>query len=121
MSARKSPVGSIASRVAEHVVDVLELAVHRREPDVGDLVQALQFVHQPVGREGLVMDAGFALVVAGDFDRGVAMLHSFWFSAAIETFNSVESLADGDDIVQAFWPNIDPRFSSTPTILNGTP
>jgi prepilin-type N-terminal cleavage/methylation domain-containing protein len=27
----------------------------------------------------------------------------------IDTFKSVESLQDGDDIVQAFWPNIDPR------------
>ena len=32
----------------------------------------------------------------------------------IETFNSVESLADGDDIVQAFWPNIDPRNNGVP-------
>jgi hypothetical protein len=23
------------------------------------------------------------------FDRGVALLHSFWFSAAIESFNAV--------------------------------
>src|SRR5688572_11362196 len=32
----------------------------------------------------------------------------------IETFNSVESLADGDDIVQAFWPNIDTRNNGVP-------
>jgi hypothetical protein len=42
------------------------------------------------GRLGTVQFAtSCAPAVQKDFDRGVALLHSFWFSAAIESFNSV--------------------------------
>jgi len=39
--------------------------------------------------------------VAPKFDRGVALLHSFWFSAAIQTFNDV--LADDPGCAMAHW------------------
>jgi hypothetical protein len=39
--------------------------------------------------------------VHGEFDRGVALLHSFWFSAAITSFNKV--LADDRRCVMAHW------------------
>jgi len=42
------------------------------------------------GRLGAVHFAtSCAPAVRRDFDRGIAMLHSFWFSAAIESFSSV--------------------------------
>ena len=44
----------------------------------------------PTGRLGSVHFAtSCAPAVADEFDRGVALLHSFWFSAAIEAFNAV--------------------------------
>jgi hypothetical protein len=44
----------------------------------------------PTGRLGTVHFANScSKAVAQEFDRGVALLHSFWFSAAIEAFNSV--------------------------------
>jgi hypothetical protein len=44
----------------------------------------------PTGRLGTVHFATSCnTAVSKDFDRGVAMLHSFWFSAAIEAFNGV--------------------------------
>ncbi len=39
--------------------------------------------------------------VAQDFDRGVALLHSFWFSAAIEAFNGV--LKNDPSCAMAHW------------------
>ncbi len=54
---------------------------------------ALQTQHEhgaPAGRLGAVhLATSCDKAVAPEFDRGVAMLHSFWFSAAIETFNGV--------------------------------
>lgn len=42
-----------------------------------------------------------APAVQGEFDRGVALLHSFWFSAAIESF---ETVLNGDPrCVMAHW------------------
>jgi hypothetical protein len=44
----------------------------------------------PTGRLGTVHFAtSCSKAVAQEFDRGVALLHSFWFSAAIEAFNGV--------------------------------
>ncbi len=44
----------------------------------------------PTGRLGTVhFVTSCNTAVSKDFDRGVAMLHSFWFSAAIDTFNAV--------------------------------
>src|SRR5262245_689081 len=44
----------------------------------------------PAGRLGKVhFDTTCAPTVQADFDRGVAQLHSFWFSAAIDSFNTV--------------------------------
>ena len=54
---------------------------------------ALQDQHDhgsPTGRLGTVHFATSCnAAVSRDFDRGVALLHSFWFSAAIDAFNSV--------------------------------
>jgi hypothetical protein len=54
---------------------------------------ALQDQHDhgsPTGRLGTVHFANScSTAVAKEFDRGVALLHSFWFSAAIEAFNGV--------------------------------
>jgi tetratricopeptide (TPR) repeat protein len=44
----------------------------------------------PTGRLGTVHFANScSKAVAQEFDRGVALLHSFWFSAAIDAFNGV--------------------------------
>ncbi len=54
---------------------------------------ALQDQHDhgsPTGRLGTVHFATSCnAAVSQDFDRGIALLHSFWFSAAIEAFNGV--------------------------------
>jgi hypothetical protein len=42
-----------------------------------------------------------APAVQDDFDRGVAQLHSFWFSAAIDTFSAV--LKEDPRCVMAYW------------------
>jgi hypothetical protein len=44
----------------------------------------------PAGRLGAVhFDTSCAPAVQPEFDRGVALLHSFWFSAAVESFTTV--------------------------------
>src|SRR5687768_10406262 len=54
---------------------------------------ALQEQHDHGSPDGRLGTVHFATscdkAVAQEFDRGVALLHSFWFSAAIEAFNSV--------------------------------
>jgi hypothetical protein len=56
----------------------------------------------PAGRLGAVhFDTSCAPAVRGAFDRGVALLHSFWFSAAIDAFNGV--LEDDPRCVMAQW------------------
>jgi hypothetical protein len=46
-----------------------------------------QHAHAPAGRLGAVhLPTSCAPSVQKEFDRGVALLHSFWFSAAIESF-----------------------------------
>src|ERR1700754_3771199 len=73
------PRSALARDLADHVrelVDVLEAAIHRRETDVGDLVDLLEFAHHELadavardfaltGRQQLVLDA---------FDRRVDRL-----------------------------------------------
>ena len=53
--------------------------------------QADQHAHGAApGRLGTVhFPTSCAAAVEKDFDRGIALLHSFWFSAAIEAFNTV--------------------------------
>jgi hypothetical protein len=54
------------------------------------------------GRLGAVHFAtSCAPAVQKEFDRGVALLHSFWFSAAIESFNTV--LKADPRCVMAYW------------------
>lgn len=56
----------------------------------------------PTGRLGTVhLDTSCAPSVQKEFDRGVALLHSFWFSAAIESFNTV--LKGDPRCVMAHW------------------
>jgi hypothetical protein len=66
---------------------------------------ALQDQHDhgnPTGRLGTVHFATSCnTAVAQEFDRGVALLHSFWFSAAIEAFNNV--LATDPNCAMAHW------------------
>jgi hypothetical protein len=59
------------------------------------------------------------------FDRGVALLHSFWFSAAIEAFNKV--LADDPQcamanwgIAMSWWSNPFGGFRSTQALAAGS-
>ncbi len=56
----------------------------------------------PTGRLGTVhFETSCAPAVAQDFDRGVAQLHSFWFSASIEAFNGV--LKRDPACAMAYW------------------
>ena len=56
----------------------------------------------PAGRLGTVhMATSCAPAVLKEFDRGVALLHSFWFSAAVESFNTV--LKGDPRCVMAHW------------------
>jgi len=51
---------------------------------------AAQHDHAPAGRLGIVhFDTSCAPAVQPEFDRAVALLHSFWFSAAVESFSKV--------------------------------
>ena len=56
----------------------------------------------PAGKLGSVHFATSCRpAVQGEFDRGVALLHSFWFSAAVKSFNTV---LEGDPAcVMAHW------------------
>ncbi|MBA2306483.1 MAG: hypothetical protein H0W08_28170 [Acidobacteria bacterium] len=56
----------------------------------------------PSGRLGTVhVDTSCAPAVQKEFDRGLALLHSFWFSAAIESFTTV--LKGDPRCVMAHW------------------
>lgn len=56
----------------------------------------------PAGRLGTVHFAtSCAPAVRQEFDRGIALLHSFWFSAAIDSFNTV--LKGDPRCVMAHW------------------
>lgn len=54
-----------------------------------------------VGSEYVSFATSCSPAVTEDFNRGVAMLHSFWFSEAINTFNQV--LATDADCAIAYW------------------
>ena len=61
-----------------------------------------QHEHAPTQRLGAVhFPTSCAPAVQKDFDRGVALLHSFWFSAAIKSFEAV--LARDPGCVMARW------------------
>src|SRR6188508_2961987 len=66
---------------------------------------ALQDRHDhgsPTGRLGAVHFAtSCSKTVAPEFDRGVALLHSFWFSAAIDAFTGV--LKNDEHCAMAHW------------------
>ena len=80
----------------------------------------------PSGRLGTVhFTTSCNPAAAKDFDRGVAMLHSFWFSAAIDTFNAVLK-ADPTctmahwGIAMSWWGNPFGGFRSPQALQNGT-
>ena len=63
------------------------------------------------GRLGTVhFDTSCAPAVLKEFDRGVALLHSFWFTAAIQSFDSV--LKEDPQCVMARW-GLAMEFSQT--------
>jgi hypothetical protein len=65
----------------------------------------------PAGRLGTVhFTNSCRKEVAAEFDRAVAMLHSFWFSAAIDTFNGV--LKNDPDCAMAHWGIAMSRWSN---------
>jgi len=85
-----------------------------------------QHEHAPVGRLGTVHFATSCSSSAKEtFNRGVAMLHSFWFSAAIDSFNEVLK-ADPScamahwGIAMSWWGNPFGGFRSPRAIANGT-
>jgi hypothetical protein len=79
----------------------------------------------PTGRLGTVHFANScSKAVAQEFDRGVALLHSFWFSAAIEAFNSVLKNDPGCamanwGIAMSWWGNPFGGFRSPQALKNG--
>jgi hypothetical protein len=92
------------------------------------LASALQDQHDhgsPTGRLGTVHFANScSKAVAQEFDRGVALLHSFWFSAAIEAFNGVLKSDPGCamagwGIAMSWWGNPFGGFRSPQALKSG--
>ena len=88
-------------------------AQHQHES--GAAAQGLGKVH---------FDTSCSREVTADFDRGVALLHSFWFSAAIETFDKVVAKDPGCamahwGIAMSWWGNPFAGFRSTKAIALG--
>jgi hypothetical protein len=54
-----------------------------------------------IGRASVKFKTSCAAVVKDDFNKGVALLHSFWFSEAIKTFDSI--LARDPNCAMAHW------------------
>jgi hypothetical protein len=79
----------------------------------------------PTGRLGTVHFANSCSKAVGPaFDRGVALLHSFWFSAAIEAFNGVVKDDPGCamahwGIAMSWWGNPFGGFRSAQALKNG--
>jgi hypothetical protein len=79
----------------------------------------------PTGRLGTVHFATSCNAsVAQEFDRGVALLHSFWFSAAIEAFNGVLKSDPGCamahwGIAMSWWGNPFGGFRSPQALQTG--
>jgi hypothetical protein len=85
----------VAALLTSGVVMSLPAATAAQPPDQHD--------HgAPAGRLGTVkFGTSCAPAVQNEFNRGVALLHSFWFSAAIESFNTV--LKGDARCVMAHW------------------
>src|SRR5688572_31076721 len=92
MRPQKIVIGGLALGVT---MSVLVAASAGQQPDQHDHSAS-------AGRVGAVHFAtSCAPAVQKEFDRGVALLHSFWFSAAIESFNTV--LKADPRCVMAHW------------------
>jgi hypothetical protein len=92
----------------------------------GEVVAAQeQHEHAPTGRLGTVhFVTSCGTAVSKDFDRGIAMLHSFWFSAAIEAFNGVLKADPACTmahwgIAMSWWGNPFGGFRSPQALQNG--
>jgi hypothetical protein len=92
----------------------------------GTLIAQDQHEHgAPTGRLGSVHFAtSCQTVVEKAFDRGVALLHSFWFSAAIQTFDEVFRVDPGCAMAQwgiamSWWGNPFGGFRSPQAIKAG--
>ena len=73
----------------------------QHQHDAGTPPQRLGTVH---------FDTSCEAAVQSEFDRGVALLHSFWFSAAIDSFNKVVAKDPGCAMAQwgiamSWWGN----------------
>src|SRR5215470_14235903 len=72
---------------------------------VAILAKTSQHAHVSPGQEegfGRVhMDISCAATVAADFDRGLALLHNFWYVRALERFNQV--LKSDPECAMAYW------------------
>ena len=55
----------------------------------------------PIGSASVRFDTSCAPAVTQDFNRAVALLHSFWFAEAVTTFNRV--LAGDPSCAMAYW------------------
>ena len=83
---------TIATTLTLGITTTLAVAVPAQQHDHGAAPGRLGAVH---------FATSCAPAVQKDFDRGIALLHSFWFSAAIESFNSV--LKTDPQCVMAQW------------------
>ena len=83
---------TIATTLALGITTTLAVAVLAQQHDHGSAPGRLGAVH---------FATSCAPAVQKDFDRGIALLHSFWFSAAIESFNRV--LEADPQCVMAQW------------------
>jgi hypothetical protein len=87
-----------------------------------------QHQHEPSSVPQRLGDVHFATScatdVTADFDRGIALLHSFWFSAAIDTFEKVLAKDPGCamaswGIAMSWWGNPFGGFRSAKAIALG--
>jgi hypothetical protein len=108
-----------------HVVSALTALVFAFVP-VAPLGAQDQHDHgAAAGRLGTVHFAtSCAPAVQKEFDRAVALLHSFWFSAAIDSFNTVlkgdaKCAMAGWGIAMSWWGNPFGGFRSPQALKNG--
>ncbi len=101
-------------------------AVFGAHPGLAQQPPAAAHDHEaPAGRLGAVHFAtSCAPAVQPAFDRGVALLHSFWFSAAIESFNGVLATDPSCAIARwgvamSWWGNPFGNFRSPASVAAG--
>jgi hypothetical protein len=110
----KIPILPFVFGMAAFLVNGQAFAQHDH-PESGVPPERLGTVHFPTSCDSAVQ---------ADFDRSVALLHSFWFSAAIESFHDVASQDPGCamaywGIAMSWWGNPFAGFRSPKAIENG--